>query len=55
MKLTALALAVVAPLAAFAQDVVLDNIHNTTSIQGTWSSGSQHVQTGEVSLLFCLV
>ncbi|CAE6337105.1 unnamed protein product [Rhizoctonia solani] len=48
MKWSALAAAVVAPLAAFAQDAVLDAAHNTTSIMGTWSSGSQHVQTGEV-------
>ena len=35
-----------APLAVSAQEIVLDAIHNATSIQGTWSSGSQHVQTG---------
>ena len=40
----------------FAQDVpiVYDSIHNVTSIQGTWSSGSQHVLTGAVCGLYRL-
>ncbi|CAE6412286.1 unnamed protein product [Rhizoctonia solani] len=46
MKWSALVTAVVAPMIALAQDIVYDAIHNATSIQGTWSSGSQHVQTG---------
>ncbi|KDN35324.1 hypothetical protein RSAG8_11658, partial [Rhizoctonia solani AG-8 WAC10335] len=46
MKWSTLVAAVVAPLVALAQDVRLDATHNVTSIQGTWSSGSQHVQTG---------
>jgi hypothetical protein len=33
-------------LAQDGEVVVLDNIHNVTSIEGTWSSGSQHVLTG---------
>jgi len=28
--------------------IVYDAIHNVTSIEGTWSSGSQHVLTGAV-------
>lgn len=35
----------------FAQDgapIVYDSIHNVTTIEGTWSSGSQHVLTGAV-------
>lgn len=32
--------------AALAQDAVYDSAHNTTSITGTWSSGSQNVLTG---------
>jgi hypothetical protein len=31
---------------AFAQQIVLDSIHNATSIAGTWSSGSKAVLTG---------
>jgi hypothetical protein len=50
MMWTALLSALVAPLAVLAQEqITLDAIHNTTSIQGTWSSGSQHVVTGSVS------
>ncbi|KAF8752534.1 ATP phosphoribosyltransferase [Rhizoctonia solani] len=43
---SALVATAVAPLVALAQDIVYDAIHNATSIQGTWSSGSQHVRTG---------
>lgn len=32
-------------------DIVLDNIHNVSSIEGTWSSGSQKVLTGPVCSL----
>ncbi|CAE6458698.1 unnamed protein product [Rhizoctonia solani] len=46
MKWSTFAAAAMAPLVALAQDIVYDAIHNATSIQGTWSSGSQHVQTG---------
>ncbi|KAF8725317.1 ATP phosphoribosyltransferase, partial [Rhizoctonia solani] len=46
MKWSALVATAVAPLVALAQDIVYDAIHNATSIQGTWSSGSQHVRTG---------
>lgn len=52
MMWTALFAAALAPLAVLAQDIVYDSIHNATSIQGTWSSGSQHVLTGPVSDLF---
>ena len=31
------------------EQMVLDNIHNVTGLQGTWSSGSQKVVTGPVS------
>jgi len=45
---------IITPIAAFlffstatlAQQVVLDAIHNATSLTGTWSSGSRHVLTG---------
>ncbi|QRW19923.1 ATP phosphoribosyltransferase [Rhizoctonia solani] len=50
MKWSALVATAVAPLVALAQDIVYDAIHNATSIQGTWSSGSQHVRTGPVRL-----
>ncbi|ELU36874.1 ATP phosphoribosyltransferase [Rhizoctonia solani AG-1 IA] len=50
MKWSALVATAVAPLVALAQDIVYDAIHNATSIQGTWSSGSQHVRTGPVSI-----
>ncbi|CAE6490120.1 unnamed protein product [Rhizoctonia solani] len=46
MKWSTFVVAAVSPLVALAQDVVYDAIHNATSIQGTWSSGSQHVVTG---------
>ncbi|EJU02983.1 hypothetical protein DACRYDRAFT_65122 [Dacryopinax primogenitus] len=32
--------------AATAQDVQYDDIHNITDLEGTWASGSGHVQTG---------
>lgn len=28
--------------------IVYDSIHNASSIEGTWSSGAQHVLTGAV-------
>ena len=35
---------------ALGQDIVYDSAHNVTSIVGTWSSGSQNVVTGAVSI-----
>jgi len=48
MVFTPLACLVAATLlpAAYAQDIGLDAGHNTTSLVGTWSSGSLAVQTG---------
>lgn len=51
MTLTALFLYFFLPLVTvpvLAQDVVYDQIHNVTTIYGTWSSGSQNVVTGDV-------
>jgi len=41
-----LALLLAAATTALAQDIVYNSDHNTTSITGTWSSGSQRVVTG---------
>lgn len=43
-------------VSVLAQDVVYNSIHNVTTIYGTWSSGSQNVVTGYVSLsLVCML
>jgi len=44
--LSALLLLLSAAPSTFAQDVVYDDIHNVTDLEGTWCSGSGHVQTG---------
>jgi len=48
--LTALTTAIFATrvLAQDGAPIVYDSIHNISSIEGTWSSGSQHVLTGAV-------
>jgi hypothetical protein len=39
---------------ALAQDIQYDAAHNTTSITGMWSSGSQRVLTGTVSVTIAM-
>lgn len=38
-----------------AQDINLDSDHNSTSLQGTWSSGTKGVVTGSVSCHSCVI
>jgi len=49
LTLTLLSL-IVAAVPALSQQVVLDIVHNATSIEGTWSTGSGAVVTGAVSV-----
>ena len=46
-----LALAFITSSSAQDAQIVLDSIHNATSLTGTWSSGAKNVLTGAVSLL----
>ncbi|KAH9973928.1 chaperone for protein-folding within the ER, fungal-domain-containing protein, partial [Russula compacta] len=46
MLLRSLVFLVSASASAFAQQIVYDVAHNTTPIEGTWSSGSMNVTTG---------
>lgn len=44
--LTVVLLSMASTTSAQQAQIVYDSIHNVTSLQGTWSSGSQHVLTG---------
>jgi hypothetical protein len=39
------------PIESIGDNIRFDAAHNATTIIGTWSSGSQHVQTGSVRII----